>query len=108
MALNRKGSRRITVDGREYRWRIRRQASCGQGCCGEAPLTYAVEAAGTPRAAGTVLYVTTGHLRPDNVFCSESVPVLPSQVAAGIRAALADGWRPAASGSAFRLTQPEG
>lgn len=71
-------------------------------------MTYAVEAAGTPRAGGTVLYVTTGHLRPDNVFCSDPVPVLPSQVAAGIRAALADGWQPAAPGSAFQLTEPEG
>jgi hypothetical protein len=109
MALNRKGSRPITVDGTEYRWRIRRRPTCSQDCCGQSPLTYAVEAVGTPRAGGTVLHVTTGHLRPGTAFCPEPwAPVLPSRVAATIRAALAEGWRPAEPGAAFRLTRPDG
>ncbi|MET8576875.1 hypothetical protein [Streptomyces sp. NPDC005012] len=108
MALNRKGSRRITVDGTEYRWRVRRQASCGQGCCGGSPMTYAVEAAGTDRSRGTVLLVTTGHLRPDNVLAPEAVPVLPAQVAAAVRTAREQGWEPEGPGSAFRLTRPGG
>ncbi|WP_151769910.1 hypothetical protein [Streptomyces abyssomicinicus] len=108
MALHTKGSRRIVVDGTECRRRIRRQATCGQGCCGRSPLTYAVEAAGTGRAGGTVLLVTTGHPRPDNAFRAEAVPVLPADVAAAVRAARAAGWEPGRPGSAFRFPRPAG
>ncbi|MEU3189786.1 hypothetical protein ABZ686_03910 [Streptomyces sp. NPDC006992] len=48
MTLNKKGSRLITVDGIEYRWRIRRKPSYMQGLCWT-PMTYAVEAAGRAR-----------------------------------------------------------
>ncbi|WP_063759711.1 hypothetical protein [Kitasatospora sp. NRRL B-11411] len=98
MALAKKGSRRIVVDGVEYRWRV----SSKHWCCDPDPrsLGYAVEHAGRP---GTTLVVDTG--RPA-VFPPEMVPdqlVLPAEVAAGIRAALADGWTPDADGPPFAL-----
>ncbi|MFI1521089.1 hypothetical protein [Kitasatospora cineracea] len=98
MALAKKGSRRIVVDGVEYRWRV----SSKHWCCDSdpRPLGYAVEHAARP---GTTLVVDTG--RPA-VFPPEAVSdqlVLPAEVAAGIRAALADGWTPDADGPPFAL-----
>ncbi|RPE33813.1 hypothetical protein [Kitasatospora cineracea] len=98
MALAKKGSRRIVVDGVEYRWRV----SSKHWCCDHdpRPLGYAVEHAARP---GTTLVVDTG--RPA-VFPPEEVPeqlVLPGEVAAGVRVALADGWTPDADGSPFVL-----
>ncbi|MFB7911588.1 hypothetical protein ACFC1T_34665 [Kitasatospora sp. NPDC056076] len=98
MALGKKGSRRIVVDGVEYRWRMSRKHWC---CDYEAgTLGYVVEDAARP---GTTLVVETG--RPET-----SVPrlvpaevVLPGEVAAGIRAARSQGWTPTAAGSPFQL-----
>ncbi|MFF2658472.1 hypothetical protein ACFVUH_14010 [Kitasatospora sp. NPDC058032] len=99
MALARKGSRRIVVDGVEYRWRVGRRHLC---CDYEgSTLGYVAEAAVGP---GSTLVVETG--RPALVGprpLPEEV-VLPREVAAGIRAARARGWTPGADGSPFRLS----
>ncbi|CAL9327173.1 hypothetical protein [Streptomyces sp. SudanB182_2057] len=76
MALNKKGSRRITVDGIEYRWRIRRKPSYMQGLCWT-PLTYAVEAASGSQP-GTTLVVTSGQAHPSNWVGAEAVPIRPA------------------------------
>ncbi|WP_429418579.1 hypothetical protein [Nocardia sp. GAS34] len=47
--------------------------------------------------------VTTNHFRPDNWFHTPAPPVLPADVAATIRLALARGWGPATDGSPFHL-----
>jgi hypothetical protein len=98
VALAKKGSRRIVVDGVEYRWRVSRK----HWCCAYDPTTlaYMVEDAARP---GTTLVVETG--RP-TVPEPQAVPaevVLPREVAAGIRAAWSSGWTPGAGGSPFRL-----
>ncbi|MEV4560478.1 hypothetical protein AB0K51_26265 [Kitasatospora sp. NPDC049285] len=98
MALAKKGSRRIVVDGVEYRWRVSRKHWC---CDYDAStLGYAVEDAIRP---GTTLVVETG--RPI-VFDPDAVPtdlVLPAEVAAGIRAARSNGWTPSTNGAPFVL-----
>ncbi|MFF2197560.1 hypothetical protein [Streptomyces sp. NPDC058157] len=99
MALVRKGSRLITVDGTAYRWRLRGRPTYDQGLV-VSPLTYAVELARTP---GTTLVVTTGQPHPGNWLGAAARPVLPSQVEGSIRAALAAGWTPADPGSPFHL-----
>ncbi|MER5640509.1 hypothetical protein ABT095_26615 [Kitasatospora sp. NPDC002227] len=94
MALARKGSRRIVVDGVEYRWRV----SSKHWCCSHDPTTlgYAVEDAAHP---GTTLVVDTGRPVVARPTETPAEVVLPREVAAGIRAALADGWTPRANGS---------
>ena len=103
MALAGKGTRRITVDGVEYRWRVRGRPTYSQAM-GWTPLVYAVAHADEP---GTTLVVTTDRARPDRVLGERGAPVLPSEVAAAVRRALERGWRPAKPGTPFRLAPPE-
>ena len=104
MALVKKGSRRIVVDGVTYRWRVRHKPTYCQGN-GWTPLTFAVENATTP---GTTLVVQTDRPHPGNWFALPSQPVLPADVAQAIRTALARGWMPLASGSPFSLELSSG
>ncbi|MEV4743586.1 hypothetical protein [Streptomyces sp. NPDC049555] len=106
MALNKKGSRRITVDGIEYRWRIRRKPSYMQALCWT-PLIYAVEAANGSRP-GTTLIVTSNQAHPSNWVGAEAAPVRPACVAASIREAREQGWDPTRAGSPFRLDRSTG
>lgn len=106
MALNKKGSRRITVDGIEYRWRVRRKPSYMQGLCWT-PMTYAVETANSGQP-GTVLTVTTGQAHPGNWLGVQAEPIRPAHVAASIREARIQGWDPTQAGSPFQLDRSEG
>ncbi|MCX5384725.1 hypothetical protein [Streptomyces sp. NBC_00083] len=104
MALARKGSRRITVDGVDYRWRLRRRPTYSQDMCWS-PATYAVEHADAP---GTTLVITTNQPHPSSVFGQSATPVRPSDVADTIRTARARGWMPESPGSPFHLDQSAG
>ncbi|MER8062816.1 MULTISPECIES: hypothetical protein [unclassified Streptomyces] len=99
MALSRKGSRRIVVDGTAYRWHLRRRPTYSQGLCWS-PCTYAVEHAITP---GTTLVVTTNHPHARNWVGEPSIPVLPADVATAIASALRQGWSPTCPGSPLLL-----
>nr|WP_069766502.1 hypothetical protein [Streptomyces sp. LUP47B] len=104
MALVRKGSRRIVVDGTVYRWRLRGRPTYFQGLAWS-PCSFAVEHAETP---GMTLVVTTDQPHPSNWIGREADPVRPSGVAAAVRLALRAGWTPTAPGSAFHLDQSAG
>nr|BFD87036.1 hypothetical protein StreXyl84_64370 [Streptomyces sp. Xyl84] len=106
MGLNKKGSRRITVDGTEYRWRIRRKPSSMQGFCWT-PMTYAVEAASGSQP-GRTLIVTSGQAHPGNWVGLETEPIRPVHVADSIRAARDQGWDPSRVGSPFQLDRSAG
>lgn len=106
MALNKKGSRRITVDGSTYRWRVRRKPSYRQGLRWT-PMTYAVEAADEYRP-GAALVVTTSRPHPGNWVAAEARPLLPAHVAADIREARRQGWDPARQGRPFPLDRSAG
>jgi hypothetical protein len=99
MAIPKKGSRVITVDGVAYRWRIRRKPTYLQGLTHGA-LTFAVDLAQDP---GSILVVTTDSVRPDNWVVLPGRAVRPVEVADTIRAALRQGWRPGQPGPAMRL-----
>lgn len=100
MSLARKRARLITVDGVTYRWTLRRRPTYNHGM-NWGSLTYAVEC-NEPR--GSVLVVDTGRAHPGNWVSVESVPVLPGEVAEGIRRAIALGWEPTREGKPFPLS----
>ncbi|MYW65352.1 hypothetical protein GTY65_14985 [Streptomyces sp. SID8379] len=104
MAIGRKGSRRIVVNGTTYRWRLRQRPTYSQGHCWS-PCTYAVEHADHP---GTTLVVTTNQPHAGNWFGVPSTAVLPSDVSTAITSALAQGWHPTRPGSPFHLDQSDG
>ncbi|MFJ7996946.1 hypothetical protein ACIQ7D_07275 [Streptomyces sp. NPDC096310] len=104
MALVRKGSRRIVVDGTAYRWRLRGRPTYSQGLVWS-PCTFAVEHADAP---GMTLVVTTNQPHASNWVGREAESLLPSGVAAAVRLALREGWTPSVPGSAFHLDQSDG
>ncbi|MEU9338916.1 hypothetical protein AB0D49_38190 [Streptomyces sp. NPDC048290] len=104
MALGRKRSRRIVVNGTAYRWRLRRRPTYGQALCWT-PCAYAVEHAERP---GSTLVVTTSQPHPSNWFGHQARPVLPSDVAKAIELALSQGWTATTPGSPFALDQSDG
>ncbi|MEV4346582.1 hypothetical protein AB0J83_19135 [Actinoplanes sp. NPDC049596] len=100
MAMPRKGSRLITVDGTTYRWAVRPKPTYCQGL-DWGPLTFAVERADTP---GQVLSVATRSPRLDNWLNLPGRPITPRLVEQSVRAALAAGWEPDRSDGVFKLT----
>lgn len=100
MAMPRKGSRLISVDGTVYRWTVRHKPTYCQGL-GWRPLTFAVEYADAP---GQVLSVETQSPRLDNWLDLPGTPVTPLMVEQSVRTALAAGWEPDRQDGAFRLT----
>jgi hypothetical protein len=103
MALAKKGSRAITVDGQKFRWSVRPKPTYSQGLAWS-PLSFAVEAVG---GAGCALHVTLARPRPDNWLKKPSAPVTPREVAAIIRRAMKSGWKPAEPGSPFEITEDD-
>src|SRR4051812_33441204 len=98
MAVRRKGSRGIMVDGVRYLWRFppvltQDQDDYWPGCY------VTVQRADVRR--GSVLVISFPQHRPDTAPDQEAVPVLPSHVARGIRAAISRGWQPEQQGPQF-------
>ena len=100
MAIPKKGTRKIVVDGFESCWYIRRNVWDGF-------LAIAVERA--DREATTTLYVDFKVLRSGSFTAlfrgDPKISITPKNVAAYIRAALAAGWQPLRPGSPF-IYQP--
>jgi hypothetical protein len=100
MALPKKGSRQITVDGLAFRWSVRPKPTYAQGAYA-APMAFAVEAAQRP---GRALHVELARARPDNWLEQPTSPVTPSEVEKFIRRALATGWNPGEPGPPLEIT----
>lgn len=103
MAIPKKGSRRIIVDGIEYRWTIRSKPTYSQGAFGD-NLTAAVELLSNP---GVVLSVTFPWIRCDSWIGNPEKPVTPKDIALCIRAALESGWQPDGQGPVFTYVHKE-
>ncbi|RAO46279.1 hypothetical protein PSN01_05130 [Micromonospora saelicesensis] len=103
MALTKKGSRLITVDDIVCRWRVRGKPTYAQALC-ELPLTLAIEQAD---CKGSVLLVAMPQDHPSNWIGGPPVPVLPSTVAAVVRKALTEGWRPNRPSASFHMAAPD-
>lgn len=102
MAIPKKGSRLITVDGVSYRWRVRHKPTYDQGL-GHSPLSFAVEHVNGP---GAVLVVRMPSTRPDNWMGLPGESVIPAVVEQVIRTALDSGWHPDRPGRLFTLVAP--
>lgn len=100
MAIPKKGSRTITVDGVEYRWRVRSRPTYSQALA-QSPLSFAVEL----EAEGqSTLTVRTGATRPDSWIMPSQSLVTSASVERAIRQALAQGWNPQEAGNAHAIT----
>jgi hypothetical protein len=100
MAIPKKGSRKIMVDGRRFRWFVRRKPSYSQAL-GESLLSFAVELADQP---AQVLHVYLDAARPDAWINAGPVTISPGLVAVVIRQAVRDGWMPETAGPTFVTT----
>ncbi len=99
MAIRKKGSRQIAVDGERYLWRIRKRVTYSQQC--EAGgLTIAVQRALQP---GRTLLIRTGQAHPKNLLERPFPSVTPKMVERSIQLAIAQGWQPTAKGVPFLL-----
>ncbi len=97
MAINKKGARRICVDGAAYLWKIRRQPTyCQEN--GWTLLTVAVQAADRE---GCVLVIQLPEKHPGSWRSVTPFAVQPSLVVRCIRDALAEGWQPTVPGAPF-------
>jgi hypothetical protein len=100
VAMPSKGSRLITVDGRPYRWRVRKRPTYSQGIA-QSPLSFAVEAA---HGRGAVLVVTAPVAHPGNWMGDLSGAVTPAVVAVMVLQARSDGWRADQAGPAHHIS----
>lgn len=106
MAVNKRGFRRIVVDGIAYRWKFPLRLTQRQedGWPGVAVAVQRVE------PAGAFLWVAFPQRHHPSGACGHlSQPILPSEVAAGIRAALVAGWMSDLPGKQFvqRVEEPD-
>lgn len=99
MAVLKKGSRGIVVDGARYRWRVRHRPTYTQGI-GISNQNISVTSCEAP---GSRLVVELPTLHCSNWLRAPSAPVLPAQVAGHIRDAIAEGWKPTVGGKPFIL-----
>ncbi len=99
MGIPKKGSRKISVDGIEFRWKIRKKPSYGQAI-DESNLTAAIELYDSPR---TTLIVTFPFTRPDSWISPSNDSVKPSDIKDSIIQAIQKGWNPKSGSSTFHL-----
>lgn len=92
MSLPKKGSRKIQVDGLDYRWLIRKKPSYIQGI-GAVSFTIAIERFEEEHKG--LLLVHTGLTRLDNWIDPHQTSVTPKVVREMIQTALNGGWNPA-------------
>jgi hypothetical protein len=100
MSIPRKGSRRITVDGQTYLWRVRGKPTYSQALAWT-PLMVGVEQEGV---RGSTLIIRLDAAHPSNWVNAPRKAVTPGVVEAHIRTALKQGWEPTARGAQFCIT----
>ena len=101
MAIPKRGSRNIVVNGESYRWYMRRRPTQSQLDYITNTIGLAVEHADVK---GSVLTITLSQEHP-SVWPGSVVerPVVPADVEAYIQTALARGWKPTRPGKTFVL-----
>ncbi|WP_404785560.1 hypothetical protein [Altericista sp. CCNU0014] len=104
MSLLKTGSRRIVVDGKPFRWLIRRKATYSQRTELSSCINIAVEHA---ERSHSTLMILTDKPRPQGwgIFLKETVS--PSEVTRWIRQAIEEGWQPLQNGGTFTIEVSE-
>jgi hypothetical protein len=100
MAIPKKGSRKITVDGNVYRWYIRHKPTYGQLLFQEI-MTVAIERLGEHQLGILIVELKRG--RPDSGWYTNTTPVTPKNIAEYIRTAHEKGWQADRAGKPFIL-----
>ncbi len=100
MALAKKGSRKITISGNVYRWKIRHKPTYTQ-CVFSGKMTAAVELSENP---GAVLLITFPWVSYDSWIGNPEKPVTPKHIEQSIQAALSMGWNPNEKGKIFEYS----
>lgn len=95
MAIPKKGSRKIYVDGENYRWLVRRKTTYTQSDYGVGTINVGIEHYDHP---GTSMVVFTDIPHPQDCMNREKTKVVPSDLARWIREGLELGWRPKEKG----------
>ena len=99
MAIPKKGSRKIIVDGIEYRWRVRWKPTYSQSTC-NSNLMAAVELYENPQ---NILSIEFPWIRYDAWIGVAEQPVTPSIIETCIKNALNQGWNPAEKSKTFKF-----
>ena len=99
MAIPKKGSRKIVVDGVEYRWRVRWKPSYSQAI-GETNLTAAIELYENPQS---ILSITFPWVRYDAWIGAAEHPITPKLIENCVLNALVQGWKPDQKDKAFKI-----
>ena len=101
MTLPKKGSRKIVVDGNNYRWYIRKKPTYNQAI-DENNLTAAVELYKNP---GSTLLIDFMCPRNDSWLSGGKVEIGPKHISIAVKQAISEGWEPDAAGCKFELQQ---
>ena len=97
MAIRKRGSHRIVVDGIACRWKVPQLNEDQEaGRPGMAAAVQQVEPAGSQ-----LWLVLPTRYSMRSPLANEGKPILPSEVASGIRAAIASGWKADRPGKQF-------
>lgn len=99
MALPKKGSRRIDVDGVEYRWVIRHKPTYTEAI-GQANLRAVVELYENPLSVLKIGFMLP---RNDSWLTNSKVEVGPRHIQMAIQKALISGWEPHIKGNNHEL-----
>lgn len=103
VAIRKRGMRRVVVDGVEYRWKFPRRLTDQEE---DYPGVFAAIQRVEPGGAMLCLIFPDRH-HMSGPHAEKGKPVLPSEIAAGIRAALDAGWESDRPGKQFRWLSPE-
>jgi hypothetical protein len=99
MTIRQKHSRRISIDGVDYRWVVRDRPTYMQAV-GMSNLSVAVEQSDAPDC---VLRIVLPAARKDNWLLAPGYVIKPSDLRRWIPKALAAGWLPRKKGPGFEL-----
>lgn len=100
MSIPRKGSRKIVIQGEEFRWLVRRKATSSQVDYGSGKIHVAIEHG---QEKGATLHVETDRPHPKDWSTLKVEPITPLDVSRWVLLAIQKGWRPKAAGATYKI-----